>query len=385
MVYRETPRIAAQDGRLDGVIDDADARPRLRRFDFVRAKRQLDLPRVLLAFGLFVAGVALIGYLGTQTLRSMIRWLHQQPQYQVRFLDIRLQDEPPAWFRGGARAFLGQVRELRKEAEILPAMDLESERIERDFKLFPWVDRVVRVEYPPQGITVHLLYKQPVATMPSPPGEAVILDRNGIILPIEDIDTKKLGPLIRIGIAGKGLDHAASDNQPGLTWKSSAPGAEGPRLERCVLGAARLAGFLQEPDRAREAAANPAIRVLAIIATDDCRYLFLQTAEKVMVLWGEAPEWETSGNLEPKEKWEILRKWADDAVPSNSPQRRLLEVFLHGAHSGENRSNSLSVLVALGRIMVGTSRRLDVLLRLENVVASRDSQPRTCTRRKPMG
>ena len=36
MVHRETPRIAAKDGRLDGVIDDADSRPRprLRRFDF---------------------------------------------------------------------------------------------------------------------------------------------------------------------------------------------------------------------------------------------------------------------------------------------------------------------------------------------------------------
>ena len=103
MVYRETPRIAAKDGRLDGVIDDADSRPRLRRFDFVRSERQLDLPRVLLASCLVVAGVALIGYLGTQALRTMIRWLHQQPQYQVKFLDIRLQNEPPAWFRGGAR------------------------------------------------------------------------------------------------------------------------------------------------------------------------------------------------------------------------------------------------------------------------------------------
>ena len=44
MVYRETPGIAAQDGRLEGVIDDAEARPRLRRFDFVRAERQLDFP-----------------------------------------------------------------------------------------------------------------------------------------------------------------------------------------------------------------------------------------------------------------------------------------------------------------------------------------------------
>ncbi len=318
MVYREPPRIAAQDGRLDGVIDDADSRPRLRRFDFVRAERQLDLPRVLLVLCLFVAGLALIGYVGTQALRSMIRWLHQQPQYQVRFLDIRLQDEPPAWFRGGAQAFLRQVREHAKEAEILPIMDLETEQIDRDFRLFPWVDAVTRVEYPPQGITVHLAYKQPVATIPFPPGEHVILDPKATILPGEDIDTKKLGPLIKI--TGTGLDQPASDNQPGLAWKSSAPGAEGPRLERCALGAARLAGFLQKPDRAREAASVPALRVLAIVATDR-RGFFVQNAEGAMIYWGEAPGSEASGNLDAQEKWEILKKWATAPGRRNLPDR----------------------------------------------------------------
>jgi hypothetical protein len=317
MVYRETPRIAAKDGRLDGVIDDAGSRPRLRRFDFVRSERQLDLPRVLLGSCLFVAGVALIGYLGTQALRTMIHWLHQQPQYQVKFLEIRLQNEPPAWFRGGAQAFLRQVREHRKEAEVLPVLELEIERIDRDFRLFPWVDDVTRVEYPPQGITVHLVYKQPVATIiPFPPGAHVILDRNGHILPGEDIDTEKLGPLIRI--TGMGLDQPATDNRPGTAWKSSAPGVEGPRLERCVLGAARLAGFLQEPDRASEAASVPALRVLAIVATDR-RGLFVQNVEGVMIYWGEVPGWEASGNLKAKEKWEMLKKWT-----TMSSSRRIL-------------------------------------------------------------
>ncbi len=315
MVYRETPRIAAKDGRLEGVIDDADSRPRPWRFAFVRSERQLDLPRVLLASCLFLAGVALIGYLGTQALRTMIHWLHQQPQYQVKFLDIRLQDEPPAWFRGGSLAFLRQVRENVKEAEVLPVLDLETEQIDRDFKLFPWVDHVTRVEYPPRGITVHLVYKQPVATIPFPSGEHVILDRNSHILPVKDIDTEKLGPLIRI--TGAGLDQPATDNRPGRTWRSSAPAAEASRLERCVLGAARLAGFLQERDRARKAASVRALRVLTIVATDR-RGLFIQNAEGAMIYWGEAPGSGASGNLEAKEKWEMLKKWA------SSSSRRIL-------------------------------------------------------------
>jgi hypothetical protein len=314
MVYRETPRIAAQDGRLDGVIDDADSRPRVRRFDFVRAERQLDLPRVLLAFCLCVAGLTLIGYLGTQALRSMIRWLHQQPQYQVRFLDIRLQDEPPAWFRGGAQAFLRQVRDNVKESEVLPVMDLETERIDRAFRRFPWVDDVTRVEYPPHGITVHLVYKQPVAMIPFAPGQHVILDRKATVLPEEDIDARNLGPLIKIDPK---LLEPASDNQPGLAWKSSAPGAEGPRLERCVLGAATLAGFFQEPERVREAASVPALRVLAIVATDR-RGFFVQNAEGAMIYWGEAPGSEASGNPSAQEKWEVLKKWA------KAPANRLL-------------------------------------------------------------
>ena len=316
MVYRETPRIAAKDGRLDGVIDDADSRPRLRRFDFVRSERQLDLPRVLLASCLFVAGVALIGYLGTQALRTMIRWLHQQPQYQVKFLDIRLQDEPPAWFRGGSQAFLRQVRENVKEAEVLPVLDLETERIDRDFKLFPWVDARHSRRVSPPGHHGPSCLQAAGCNDSVPPGEHVILDRNGHILPVKDIDTEKLGPLIRI--TGAGLDQPATDNRPGRAWKSSAPAAEGPRLERCVLGAARLAGFLQETDRARKAASVRALRVLAIVATDR-RGLFIQNAEGAMIYWGEAPGSEASGNLEAKEKWEMLKKWA-----SSSPSRRIL-------------------------------------------------------------
>ncbi len=70
MSYRETPRIAAKDGRLEGAVDDEDPRSRLRRFDFIRAERQLDIPRVVLATGALVAGLALLGYLGIQTVRA---------------------------------------------------------------------------------------------------------------------------------------------------------------------------------------------------------------------------------------------------------------------------------------------------------------------------
>ena len=49
--------------------------------------------------------------------------------------------------------------------------------------------------------------------IPFPPGQGVILDREATILPAQDIDRDKLGPLI--WIADKSLAQAAPDNQPG--------------------------------------------------------------------------------------------------------------------------------------------------------------------------
>ena len=67
-----------------------------------------------------------------------------------------------------------------------------------------------------------------------------------------------------------------------------------------MADAARLAGFLLEPERASEAAALPALRILSIIATDsqgkpDERGFFVQNAEDAIILWGNAPDGENGG------------------------------------------------------------------------------------------
>jgi hypothetical protein len=297
-------------------MDEAHSRRRFRGFDFGRSERQLDRKRILLGGLLALAVTGFLGYLGTHSLRSAVTWLHHQPEYQIRFLDIQLREQPPAWFRGGKEAFLGQVRENAKESEILPVMELERARIELDFKQFPWVDAVLRVEYPPQGIIVHLAYKKPVAIIPFPPGEVVLLDCQGHVLPIDDVDTEKLGPLIRI--TGRGLAALIRPQSGHRVWTSSAPGAEGERLQRSVLAAARLAGFLHDPVRASDTRSLPALRVLAIYTTDP-RGLFLQTAESNMILWGEAPGEETAGRPEAQEKWEILKKWAKTTQKRSLP------------------------------------------------------------------
>jgi hypothetical protein len=314
MEYREPPRVASSDVRVDGVVQDAAPRRRPRRFEFVRSERQIDVTRVVLAGGLLLATVSLIGYLGLRGIQGAIQWLRDQPQYRVRFRDIVLVDPPPPWFRGGAEGVIKQVQQFRESAgepEILPvleirqAVDIRENPIARDFLESPWVEEVKRIEYPPFGVRVHLQYKLPVAEIAHPRAEPVLLDRTGAILRVEDVDRSRLGPLIRI----LGGLSPSPGNRPGKPWKSAAVGVAGTRQERAVAESARLAGFLRDPERAQEASASDALRIQSIIATDN-RGLFIQNANDAMILWGNAPGGENSNEPEAKEKWEILRKWS---------------------------------------------------------------------------
>ncbi|MGC8640528.1 MAG: hypothetical protein ACP5XB_11700 [Isosphaeraceae bacterium] len=332
MEYREPPRIAAAERRLDGALDDPGPRPRPRHFEFAHAQRQLDSPRLAFAILLAMVALAVAGYLVSQFSRTAIDWLHQQPRYQFRFDDIELVPPPPDWFRGGAKAFLKQVRENAKEAEVLRVLELhkgesDKDQILLDFKKFPWVEDAPRVEYPPRSIRAHLVYRVPVARMWFPQTLPVYLDREGCLLPVEDIDLERLGPLIRI--TGAGLERAAAGNRPGLAWRSSAAGAEAVRLEESLKDAAALAGFILAPEHVKEAAELPALRIIRIEAAEP-RGLWLENACVLdqrgqdivpsMILWGEAPDKEAPGSLKASEKWDILKNWA-----KNSARRRLPE------------------------------------------------------------
>ena len=317
MDHRQTPRLAATEEAKSPAIDLAESRPRFRRLEFTRGQRPLDIKRVLLAGLAVLAALAATVLVGNEVLHRAMQWLERQPEYQLRFLDIELSPSPPAWFRGGSEAFLRQVKENRKEDDLLPILELEPERIVSDFKLFPWVDDVPRVEYPPRSIKVYLVYKKPVAVMTLPTGEKIVLDGQGHIVPTSDIDDEKLGPLIKI--AGTGLVHSPG-NRPGEVWKSAALPPEAGKKERGVLGAARLAAFLSEPSRASAAAALPALRFWAIYATDPPydRGLFVRSAEDT-ILWGNSPGEKAIGEPDAEEKWSILEKWAKSAPRSPLP------------------------------------------------------------------
>ena len=330
MEYRKTPRIAAPEGRLDEVIDDATPRPRLRRFDFVTAPRHIDMTRVILAGFALLSIVAAGLYLGTHAFRSAIDLLRRQPQYQLGFHEIKLKHDPPVWFRGGAASFLKQVRATAGESEVLPLLELEKGRIERDFKVFPWVDDVRRIEYPPGGIEVDLVYKIPVAVIPFRRGAQIVVDAHGHVLPSEDIDPRTLTALVKIMGTPEVPLVPSVENPPGKAWKSGAAGALGARQDRAVLGAAKLAGFLDEPDRRQEAALLPALRIVTIIATDD-RGLFVQNAEETTILWGDAPGDEAARRTECRGKMANFEKMGKKFQPTFVAFTRFLGVLRVGS------------------------------------------------------
>jgi hypothetical protein len=322
MEYRKMPRIAAPEARLDEVIDDATPhpRPRLRRFDFVTAPRHIDITRVILAGFAFLSIVAAGLYLGAHAFRGAMDLLRQQPQYQLGFHEIKLKHDPPVWFRGGAASFLKQVRATAGESEVLPLLELEKGRIERDFKVFPWVDDVRRIEYPPGGIEVDLVYKTPVAVIPFRRGVQVVVDDHGHVLPSEDIDPSTLGTLVKIMGTPELPLVPSTENPPGKAWKSGAAAALGARQDRAVLAAAKLAGYLNTSGRRHEAALLPALRIVTIIATDD-RGLFVQNAEETYILWRDAPGDEASDEPSAEEKWLVLGKWAKNSSRRSLPPR----------------------------------------------------------------
>lgn len=302
MEYREPSRIVAAGRRVDELNDDAEAPRRARRFDFARPAGRIDARRVAAALLLLLSIVLAFVYVGGRLLNGAVDWLHRQPRYQLPFNQIQLVPPPPSCFRGGAPAFLERARSNADESEVLPLLDLAPDRVELVFKRFPWVERVDSIERPPGGLVVHLAYNEPVAKILFPAGEQFALDRQARILPPEDLDVDCAEGLIRIN--GLGIV-PPSTPRAGLVWKTDS--ADSAEVDRGVAQAARLAGFLLDPDRRGLAENTPALRVLVIATTEsNGRGLFVQNAEGTMILWGGAPGEERPGEPTAAEKWRLL-------------------------------------------------------------------------------
>lgn len=309
MEHRELPRIGRGDRRQETGAADAIVPPPLLELEWRKPPRAIGYRRIIL--GLVVA-MGLLG-LGLLALWSGRSWLSRQSPYQLPFHDVQLVPAPPAWFRGGITAFLESVRLRRRDGDAgHPRGDtgpgqtrLHSESMGGG---------VDRVSYPPRGLRVGLQYREPVALVKVRGGSEFLLDSSARILPREDVDLERLGPVIVV--QGKGLT-GPLDPRPGATWKPKPGVTEISVGNGRIPDATKLAGFLVNQLRSVHNPSPAAFEIGSInpMAPDN-RGLFLFHGENTWIQWGKAPGEESRGSLVAEEKWAAFRSWSEHTQPS---------------------------------------------------------------------
>ena len=251
--------------------------------------------------------------------RALVHWLHGRPAYQLRFDGITLEPGPPAWFVRGRAGFLDGLRANAKRPESLSVLDVDLATLRDDFRHYAWVKKVIGVErLVSNRIVVRLDYREPVARWEGDP--KVIIDRDGVILPGEDIMHEAAQRLIWLA----SVDQPPFDAKPGEPWKKG-DAAEGlARPDERVLAAARLADFLKVK---RADAPIPALRVSKIhpmterkrgdAAEGQARpfdrvWLSIEFDDQLIVLWGDPPGGERPGEPSASKKWDMLREHVRD-------------------------------------------------------------------------
>jgi hypothetical protein len=265
--------------------------------------RRVALGRLAFFTALVAGGlvVAIVG--GAAALRHCARWLGRQDEFQLAFTDIVLAPDPPPWIKSGKAGLLERVRSRARLAPVLTLLDLDLKALAADFQReSPWVRAVGRIERAhPARLVVNLVYRRPVARIALGRGE-IIVDRDGVVLPDDDIELESAGPLVHLALPAP-PSASSYDALSGRALKIvPAPGAT-PDAEPARMAAA-LAAFLQD---------QPADRIVPAGPFNFVHYrggeLFLQTAGDGMILWGAAPGLEAPGEPSADAKLTLLREW----------------------------------------------------------------------------
>jgi hypothetical protein len=276
-----------------------------------------EIGRTRAAIAVSIVIGALVGlYLVYRAVNASQDWLAEQPAFQLDFTAIELDPPPPTWYRGRTARFLEEVRRLSGMPERIPVLKLRKAELAHVFEHSPWTEDVLKVAYPPLGVTVQLAYRRPVALVYVSPSERYLIDASAVIVPKEDVDRDldgfvKQQPLITI--MGAGLA-APRNPRPGLEWKPAAGASELAQGNVQIPAAARLAGFLTTKLQTIDRDRNHALNFLYINPMDDdrpYRGLFLWNPdEKVYVLWGNDPVEEDPAGANAEEKWRKICAWS---------------------------------------------------------------------------
>ena len=240
MDQREPPRINPSEGRPREPFADARGPRRFPRLVAPPDQRRLAPGPLVLAAAVALIGGGLLLATLYQLGKRAVRGLHAQPAYQLRFRDLTLIPDPPAWYRGGRAAFLDHVAAGAQEPSAFSTLDLDPARLRLSFRRDPWVEKAERVSVDagaPGRVVVRLVYRQPVAVTL---GDEVVIDREGVILPREDLDRPAAEPLIGLYNFQK-----PAGSRYGEVWNRVDPRTGVTSPDDQVQAAARLAAFVR--------------------------------------------------------------------------------------------------------------------------------------------
>jgi hypothetical protein len=243
---------------------------------------------------------------------SVKTYVHGLPAYQVAFRDIALDPTPPLWFRGGAPALLERVRLEAHAPEEISVLDADLKDLANAFGRDPWVRSVRRVERLSPGsrrLVVHLEYRKPVARASAPQRPDQIVDQEGILLPHDDIDFHRSGPLIRI-------------------WGELPPPAlqSGDRWVG-VSGAIRLATFLQDRTEHGESVLTQAT---ILLNSEDHLFLQFPQWDAFVVFWDHPPGEEKPGEPTFAVKLSLILDWIKSHDPRGVQHPNFLRITPSG-------------------------------------------------------
>ena len=312
--HRESPEIEPEEANKASSTSSR----RFERLVGSPAARRVALPRLVAV----VAGLMGSIWLVIFGLRSTIGWVDSRPEHQLAFAKIELDPPPDPWLVGGRSLILEQVRSGAKLPEMLPLLELDLDLLRNDFLHCPWIKGVDRIERSYRRLTVRLVYRKPVAVVvlekPGVPG--YVIDEEGVPLPKDDIDWKSQEPPFQVrGIADPLIEirgvSSEADPKFGVPWKRPDSAGSPDDRDLMVLGAARLAEFLQGKPKTTPSGRKVPDFVAIRLPDEPTEILFLRDSDSNWVRWGESPGSERSGEPSAEEKWKMLLGWVDRHGP----------------------------------------------------------------------
>jgi hypothetical protein len=326
MEHREAPRTAVSEGPNRDATGPGAGR-RFARFVPTPNVRRIARSRVGIAalVSALILGLALLA--SNRLIQVMTTWLHARAEYRIDPDAITFDEELPSWYVGGKRAFLQKAGIVSAAGEPGSALDIDLERLTNDLKHNCWVKRVDRIQRShPNRLRIEWELRKPVAVAMRSGTIEIVIDDEAVLLPKDEIDLERAGPLIQLVDNGNLPD----DRTPGTPWKKDDAGTGLAKADEAIVDAARLAAFLKR-SQAASSELRPEQRFRSVFPKNrDRSGLFARTDEGLWVFWGDAPTVEEPGELSAETKWKRVCDW----MKANTGQKLGKEDYLTFTKTG---------------------------------------------------